>query len=67
MGEIPMELTVSEYRKVGLFLLPHISNQQVGPQKIASKVKEILYDTTIEESQLEPPAEIKTLIATDKK
>lgn len=67
MGEIPLEITVSDYRKVGPFLMPHVSTQQIGPQKMSSKIKEILYDTKIEEAQLEPPAEIKALIAKDKK
>lgn len=66
MGELPLEITVSDYRKVGPFLLPHQSIQQMGPQKIASKIKEIQLDSKLDASQLEPPAEIKALIAKEK-
>lgn len=63
MGEIPLEITVGDYQKVGPFLLPHTTTQQIGPQKMSNKILEVRFDSTIEDQQLEPPAEIKALIA----
>ena len=67
MGELPIEIEVSDYRKVGEFLLPHHSIQSMGPQKILSKIVEIQFNPTIDTTELAPPAEIQALIAKDKK
>ncbi len=66
MGEIPMEIEASDYRKVGNLLLPHQTLQSVGPQKISSKIREISLAPDLSPNELEPPAEIKTLIAKQK-
>ncbi len=63
MGELPLEIVVSDYRKAGSFLVPHRSIQSVGPQKIDNRIQEIRFNVAIEPGQLEPPEEIKALIA----
>jgi hypothetical protein len=65
-GELPIEIQVSDYRKVDQFLLPHQTIQSMGPQKILSKVLEIQFNPAIDATELEPPAEIKALIAKEK-
>ncbi len=67
MGELPISVLVSDYRKVGALLLPHRSIQSMGPQKMDNKVIEILVNPEIEEAKLEPPADIKALIAKEQK
>jgi hypothetical protein len=67
MGEIPISILVSDYRKVGSFLLPHRSLQSMGPQKMDTKIVEIVLNADIDSSKLEPPAEIKALIAKEQK
>ena len=67
MGELPISILVSDYRKVGAFLLPHRSIQSMGPQKMDNKIIELLINPEIEEAKLEPPADIKALIAKEQK
>ncbi len=67
MGQLPISILVSDYRKVGAFLLPHRSIQSMGPQKMDSKIIELLVNPDIEEAKLAPPADIKALIAKEQK
>jgi hypothetical protein len=39
----------------------------MGPQKMDNKIIELLINPEIEESKLEPPADIKALIAKEQK
>jgi zinc protease len=66
MGEIPLEIVVSDYRKVGSLLMPHRSMQSVGPQKIDNRVQEIVFNQKIDLASLTPPEEVKALIAKQK-
>ena len=66
MGEIPLEIVVSDYRKVGSLLLPHRSMQSVGPQKIDNRIQEIVFNQKIDLASLTPPEEVKALIAKQK-
>ncbi len=63
MGEIPMEILASDYRPVGPFRIAHKSIQQIGPQKIASTIREAVFNEALEMKQLQPPPEIEALIA----
>jgi len=67
MGELPISILVSDYRKVGAFLLPYRSIQSMGPQKMDNKIVEILLNADIEAAKLEPPADIQALIAKEQK
>lgn len=66
MGEIPMEITVSDYKPAGKLLLPHASTQQVGPQKILSRIREVRTNLELNADSLQPPAEVQPLIAKQK-
>ena len=67
MGEVPISILISDYRKAGAFFLPHRFIQSMRLQKMDNKIVEIVLNTDIEEAKLEPPADIKALIAKEQK
>ena len=63
MGEIPMEMTVGGYSKIGdLFYAKKISNSIMGTE-MAITLQSVKTNEEIPKSRFEPPAEVKKLIA----
>lgn len=63
MGELPVESTLSDYRKVNGRPIPHKSVQSIGPQKISTTVEELTFNPDLDAATFEPPADIKALAA----
>ena len=62
-GEIPVDVSVSEYRKECEGpVLPHTMVQSVAGQKIELNIKSIMCPEKLPADTFEPPAEIKALI-----
>jgi outer membrane lipoprotein-sorting protein len=62
MGEIPVESTVSDYRKEGSILMPHKITQSAAGQEIAIVIDKVQYNAEIPKDKFEPPDEIKALM-----
>ena len=62
-GEIPVDVSVSGYRKeCGSVTLPHSVVQNVAGQKIEMQIDTIECNSQIPADAFEPPAEVKALI-----
>jgi zinc protease len=62
MGDIPLEIGMSDYRKEGDILVPHKLLQKAGGQEIAISVESVKYNSEIPKDKFEPPDEIKALL-----
>jgi zinc protease len=60
-GEIPTEILVSDYKKVGNLLFPHKSKTTVMTQEMTTVFEKIELNADVPDSTFELPAEIKEL------
>jgi outer membrane lipoprotein-sorting protein len=63
MGEIGLEITVSDYRDTGGIKTPWKMVQMIGPQSIVINIRKVEPNVELPASTFEPPAEIKELLA----
>ena len=67
MGDVPMESSLSDYRKEGDILAPHkLTNRAMG-QEFTITIEKIEYNTEIPPSKFDIPAEVQALLNKDKK
>ena len=64
-GEIPVDVTISNYRKECGVMLPHMMVQSVAGQKIEMQIDSIECNGQLPADAFQPPAEVQALI--DKK
>jgi len=62
MGEISVEVTVSDYKNFGGVLMPTRSKQKAGGQELEVSVTSVGVNEAIPPDIFNPPADIKTLI-----
>ena len=62
MGEVPVALSVSGYRKEGGILMPHVLKQSVAGQQITITVESVEMNPVFPANRFEPPAEVRALI-----
>lgn len=62
MGEIPVEIFPSDYRKEGELLVPHKVSSKVAGQEITMTIDKVEQNVEIPKEKLEPPADVKALI-----
>jgi outer membrane lipoprotein-sorting protein len=62
MGEIPMEVVVSDYKDFGGLLTPTKMIQKAMGQEIVMTVTSVKNNEEIPADKFEPPAEIKALL-----
>lgn len=67
MGKVPVETTVREYRQEGGRLLPVVSEQKMGPQVMRTTIDKVEVNVDIPAEKFALPAEIKALLAKEKK
>lgn len=64
MGEMPMDILISDYKKVGeQLMLPHKTKMSLMTQEITTTFDKIEINVEVPESRFELPAEIKELQA----
>jgi hypothetical protein len=62
MGELPMEITASDYRDAGGVLTPHSMLQTMGPQQIKIVFDSVTVNPDLSDKDFVPPAEIQALL-----
>ena len=62
MGEVAVEVTVSDYKNFGGVLMPTRSKQKAGGQELDISVSNVGVNEAIPPEIFNPPAEVKTLI-----
>jgi hypothetical protein len=62
MGEIPVEVEVSDYKTFDGVLLPTHSKSKMGPQHLDITITDMSFDQTIPAELFNLPGEIKTLL-----
>ena len=62
MGEVPISMTIGNYRKEGAILMPHSIQQSVAGQKIDINVDSVELNPAFPPNRFDPPAEVKALI-----
>jgi len=62
MGEVPVEVEVSDYKNFDGVLYPTRSKSKMGPQQLNITITDVSFDDPISADLFELPAEIKTLI-----
>jgi hypothetical protein len=65
MGEIPMEMTLTNYRKLGDIVRPTKMTQKVMGQEFSITLWDVKTNVDIPKDRFEPPAEIKKLMNKD--
>jgi hypothetical protein len=62
MGEVPVELVVSDYRKEGEILSPHKVTQSALGQQFTITLQKVEYNIEIPKETFDPPPEIRALL-----
>ncbi len=62
MGEIPVEVTMSDYKKFDGILVPAQVTQKAAGQEVIRTIQNIQVNQEIPDSRFDPPAEIKALL-----
>jgi hypothetical protein len=62
MGDLDTEINLSDYRKEGGVLAPHVMHQSAMGQEIVMTFDTITYDTEIPKDRFDPPADIQALL-----
>lgn len=62
MGEIPVEVEVTDYKNYDGVLVPTHSKSKMGPQHLEITITGMSFDEPIDAQQFELPADIKTLV-----
>jgi hypothetical protein len=62
MGEVDVEVTVSDYKAFGGVLLPTRSKQKAGGQELEISISSVAVNEAIPADIFNPPADVKTLI-----
>ncbi len=62
MGDIPVTMSVGDYRKEGQILMPHKLQQSVAGQKIEITIESVALNPDFPDKRFEPPADVKALI-----
>jgi len=62
MGEVPVEVEVSDYKNFDGVLYPTRSKSKMGPHQLNITITDVSFDDPISADLFELPAEIKTLI-----
>jgi hypothetical protein len=62
MGELPMEISASDYRDVGGVMTPHTMVQNMGPQQIKMVFQSVEVNPELSDKDFVPPAEIQALL-----
>ncbi len=63
MGEVPVEISVKDYKTFGGIQTPTRITQQVMGNEILLTVEAVQYDVKIPSDKFDPPAEVKRLMA----
>jgi hypothetical protein len=61
-GELPIEFKISDYRKVGDLLIPHMTTQTIAGQDIEIKIEKVELNPEFAADRFELPAAIKDLL-----
>jgi hypothetical protein len=62
MGEVPVEVVVSEYKNFDGVLYPTRSKSKMGPQQLDITITGMSFDEAISPDLFELPAEVKALV-----
>ncbi len=62
MGEVPVALTLADYRKEGEMLMPHTLQQSLAGQRIDISIESVIINPEFPPKRFEPPAEVKALL-----
>jgi len=62
MGDIPVTMSIGDYRKEGQILMPHKLQQSVAGQKIEITIESVALNPEFPDKRFEPPADVKALI-----
>ncbi len=62
LGEIPTQVTMSDYRPVGGIQTPATLIQAAMNQNIVMHFEKIVYNTTLPPGQFDPPPDVKALL-----
>jgi hypothetical protein len=62
MGELPMEMTLSNYKDRGGIMMPNTLTQKVMGQEFTITIDDVKVNTDIPKDRFEPPAEVKKLM-----
>ncbi len=62
IGEVPVEVELSDYKSFDGVLYPTQSKSRMGPQQLNISITNVSFDEPVAAELFEPPAEIKALI-----
>jgi len=62
MGEVPMEMTLSNYKDLGGIMMPKTLATKVMGQEFTITIDDVKVNTEIPKDRFEPPAEVKKLM-----
>jgi zinc protease len=62
MGEVDVEVNVSDYKTFGGVRVPTVSRQKAGNQELKITVEDVLVNTDLPESRFDPPPDISAMI-----
>jgi len=62
MGEIPMEMTLSNYKDRGGIMMPNTMSQKFMGQEFTITIEDVKVNSEIPKDRFEPPAEVKKLM-----
>jgi hypothetical protein len=66
MGDVPVEVLLSDYKEAGGVRVPHALKQKVVSQEIHIKLNSVQYDTNLPENAFDLPEDVRALLAKSK-
>ena len=62
MGEVPVSLSIGDYRKEGELLMPHLLKQSVAGQHITIQVESVEFNPAFPPKRFDLPTEVRALL-----